>query len=491
MKIFRAVPSLFLAGVLATAFAEAQGALRETIPNWPAPPFWSPSGGLRTAPDGEAHRLQAEVGYTGAFPFIPFAPCRQYDSRSSAPLIDNTNRTINLTGSPCGIPAAAAVSVNITVFNITGATGNGVFRVGIAADPPTAWINYPPAETQRANAGIVPTDSAGNVVISVNQGGGSLDLTVDVNGYYGSPSGDSTNVFVGRNAGNTTMSGLANTGIGNSALFLNNTGNYNTAIGNEALSNDVHGSFNTGIGSGVLFSNDGDENTALGVNALAANTYGSSNTAIGGNALFRNISGTGNTAIGASALLLNTTGSFNIAIGIDAGGSDGDHNIYIGSSGGGGESDTIRIGMARTRAFIGGIFGATTVSGVPVLVDGNGQLGTMTSSRRFKEDIREIAAQSDGLMRLRPVSFRYKPELDPAGLEQYGLVAEEVAEVYPDLVTCDAEGQPQAVRYHFLVPMLLNEVQKDRKTIEEQRLRVQKLETRLERLEALLSVSAR
>jgi hypothetical protein len=157
--------------------------------------------------------------------------------------------------------------------------------------------------------------------------------------------------------------------------------------------------------------------------------------------------------------------------------------LHIGNAGVLGDGNTIRIGDSQLSAFIAGISGATSASGVAVFVNGAGQLGTLTSSARFKDDIRDIGRTSDGLLKLRPVSFRYKPELDPTGLEQYGLVAEEVAEVYPDLVTCDDQGQPQTVRYHFLVPMLLNEVQKDRKEIED-------LKTRLERLETLLSISA-
>ena len=117
--------------------------------------------------------------------FFTAAPCRQYDSRNFTPLPDNTNRAVTLTGAPCGLPAdASAVSVNITVLDITGAGGNGVFRVGTANDPPTAWINYPPTETQRANAGIVPLNGSGQIVVKVNQGGGSVDVTVDVNGYF-------------------------------------------------------------------------------------------------------------------------------------------------------------------------------------------------------------------------------------------------------------------------------------------------------------------
>jgi hypothetical protein len=149
----------------------------EAIPNWPAPATWSRPGAL--------HRLTTLGDISNPLPFIGVNPCRQYDSRSVTPLPDNTNLAVTLTGAPCGLPSSAqAVSVNITVFDITGAGGNGVFRVGTANDPTTAWINYPSTETQRGNAGVVPVTGSGQIVVKVNQGGGSVDFTVDVNGYY-------------------------------------------------------------------------------------------------------------------------------------------------------------------------------------------------------------------------------------------------------------------------------------------------------------------
>ncbi len=169
-------------------------ALAGSIPNWPAPATWPPpkaSHGLTTLGD-----------ISNPLPFIGVTPCRQYDSRSVAPLSDNANLAVALTGGPCGLPATAqAVSVNITVFDITGAGGNGVFRVGTATDPTTAWINYPPTETQRGNAGIVPVNGSGQIVVKVNQGGGSVDFTIDINGYYGSSPGTSTDYFKVSNSG--------------------------------------------------------------------------------------------------------------------------------------------------------------------------------------------------------------------------------------------------------------------------------------------------
>ena len=147
------------------------------------------------------------------------------------------------------------------------------------------------------------------------------------------------------------------------------------------------------------------------------------------------------------------------------------NNIYIGNAGVAGESNTIRIGIDRnqTAAFIAGISGKTSASGVAVFVNSAGQLGTSTSSRRFKHEIADMGAESDLLMKLRPVAFYYKPELDETQTRQYGLVAEEVAQVAPQLVVYDKDGAPQTVRYHFVNAMLLNEVQKQQRLLEEQR----------------------
>ncbi len=157
----------------------------QAIPNWPAPAVWTPPRPTRG--------LTILGDISNPLPFIGVTPCRQYDSRNFTPLPDNTNRSVTLTGAPCGVPASAqAFSVNITVFSITGAGGNGVFKVGIANDPTTAWLNYPPTETQRGNAGVLPVNGSGQIVVEVAQGGGSVNFTVDINGYYALFSASST-----------------------------------------------------------------------------------------------------------------------------------------------------------------------------------------------------------------------------------------------------------------------------------------------------------
>jgi hypothetical protein len=224
---------------------------------------------------------------------------------------------------------------------------------------------------------------------------------------------------------------------------------------------DTTGSRNTAFGFDALLSNTtGSNNTATGVEALSSNTSGVSNTASGVQALQSNITGVGNTASGRKALSNNTTGSNNTAVGFGAGSTltSGDNNIYLGHLGTTTESHTMRLGEVQTSTFIAGIAGATVANSAPVLIDtSTGQLGTLVSSLRYKRDIQPMGARSQGLYHLRPVVFRYTQ--DAQGERQHGLIAEEVANVYPDLVTRNAQGQVEAIRYQELTPMLLNELQ--------------------------------
>jgi len=254
-----------------------------------------------------------------------------------------------------------------------------------------------------------------------------------------------------------TMDQSSNTGVGIGALFVDG-GASNTGIGLNALENN----------------NSGNGNTASGVWALSSNTSGGGNTAMGAEALINNTSGGANTAIGGWALENNTTGSNNTALGQNAGyyngKSTGSGNIYIGyyvQPASADESNTIRIGNDQTQTYIAGIYNTTAGGGSAVYVNSSGQLGTITSSRRYKENIQEMGDASSGLMKLRPVTFHYKPEYSEGpSTVQYGLIAEEVAEVYPDLVQYDPKtGQPQTVYYHLINAMLLNEVQKQQKEL--------------------------
>ena len=205
-----------------------------------------------------------------------------------------------------------------------------------------------------------------------------------------------------------------------------------------------------------------------------------------------------NAAFGRSALLQLSSGSNNVAVGCLAGYNltSGDSNIYIGHPGVASESDAIRVGNLQIATYLAGVYGQTSGSGLAVYVNSSGKLGTTSSSRRFKDQIADMDVESDVLLKLRPVSFYYRPELDETHTRQYGLVAEEVAEIAPELVAYDKDGAPQTVRYHFVNAMLLNEVQKQRRLIEEQRrengeqqTHIQALEARLARLEASLATN--
>jgi hypothetical protein len=308
------------------------------------------------------------------------------------------------------------------------------------------------------------------------------------------------NTATGYQALQLNTSGSANSALGQAALLNNSTGTNNTASGFLALVNNTTGSYNTASGNGALSANTtGGDNTAIGNLALGSNTTASANTALGETALLMNTIGTNNAAFGEGALINNTTGSSNIALGqgagtnAPAGNSD---SIYVGSQGTGSDaSGTIQIGTEGTQTggtFIAGISGATSSSGVEVFINTNGQLGTMTSSGRFKEEISDMGDTSSKLLQLRPVNFYYKPEYDDGShLLQYGLVAEEVAKVYPEMVAYGEDGKPWTVRYQLLAPMLLNELQKQSEQNKQQSEQIRSLEERLAVLEALLPATAK
>jgi hypothetical protein len=356
-----------------------------------------------------------------------------------------------------------------------------------------------------------------------------------------------SNTATGASALQSNTTGFNNTANGANALFFNTTGISNTANGTDALASNTTGFFNTATGQIALFSNTtGISNTATGVSALQSNTTGTSytangafalqnnttggsntatgfqalnqnttgffNAATGGFALFSNTTGAFNTATGTTALNLNTTGinntvsgyqalssnttgSNNIALGYQAGINltTGNNNIDIGNAGVAGESRRIRIGTAGTHrgTFIAGIRGVTTqnANAIPVLIDSAGQLGTMSSSRRFKKEIKRMDQTSEAILGLKPVTFHYKS--DSKGTPQFGLIAEEVAQVNPDLVVRDENGEIYTVRYEAVNAMLLNEFLKEHRKNEEQQAMIARLEKQIEALTAgLQKVSA-
>jgi polyhydroxyalkanoate synthesis regulator phasin len=249
------------------------------------------------------------------------------------------------------------------------------------------------------------------------------------------------------------------------ALALNSAGNNNTASGAEALYYNSTGGNNTASGYQALLDNTtGNYNNASGYFALRDNTTGSQNSASGVQALSDNKTGNYNTASGTDALYSNTSGSMNIGEGYKAGYNltTGSNNIDIGNLGVAAESGTIRIGTTSTQSktYIAGIYG-TSVTGSAVVVSSTGQLGVTVSSERFKTDIAPMSSASEKLQQLRPVTFHLKS--DPHGPLQYGLIAEEVAKVYPELVIRDESGRIDGVRYDELAPMLVNEAQQQKK----------------------------
>jgi hypothetical protein len=274
----------------------------------------------------------------------------------------------------------------------------------------------------------------------------------------------------------------ANTAEGDNALFNLSAGSYNTAVGFLSLKTNAEGNFNTAIGAGALLSNaSATENTATGAGALLTNAApflsgGNGNTANGAFALFHNSTGSLNTAIGDRALLNNTSGSNNIALGDSAGSAvtTANHVICIGTSG---------VNVSNS-CFIGNILGAPVTNAAYVLINSVGRLGTVTSSRRFKEEIQTMGHASEALFALKPVTFRYKKEIDPQRTPQFGLVAEDVEKVNPDLLVRDNEGKPYSVRYDQVNAMLLNEFLKEHKTVQEQGATIARLQKQIDALTA-------
>jgi Chaperone of endosialidase len=281
----------------------------------------------------------------------------------------------------------------------------------------------------------------------------------------------SINVANGVNALQGNLTGLANTAIGVHALFSNLFGNDNTAVGTSALSKNTRGSSNTAIGVEALVDNTtGDANIGIGPLALRLNTTGDNNTAIGGGALHSNTTGFGNTAVGLSAGNSITEGNNNTALGVGAGAfqTTGSGNVYIGAG-------AFGIAGENNACYIASIFGQTSPSGVPVVINSNNKLGTATSSKRFKENIKSIDKASEALFSLQPVTFRYRKEIDVEGILQFGLVAEDVEKVNPDLVVRDKDGKPYTVRYDAVNAMLLNEFLKEHRKVEEQETTISQL----------------
>lgn len=410
--------------------------------------------------------------------YTSMQPCRLFDTRvAGGALVANASRQFNAAGvssggslsgqggnaSGCPIPGfdpinsspqVQAIVVNLTVIT---PSGTGVLQAWPSdqSKPNASVMNFTAAEVVLANGVVLPVrqDAQGGDITLVSNVG--THVLGDVVGYFSTNSAvqgsGCCGLFLGLGAGNQgTSTAIGNTAVGNYGLSSSTTGNYNTAIGIVALGSNT----------------SGENNAALGTNALINLLTGSNNIAVGTLA--------GNQYIGSEA-----------------------NNILIGNEGVPGESGVIRIGTSGSGAgqqgstFIAGVDGVTSSGGTAVFVNSSGQLGTAMSSLRFKENVSDMGAASNDLMNLRPVTFHYKAAYDDGSrLLQYGLIAEEVAKVYPDLVQYDKEGQPQAVRYHFVNAMLLNEVQKQHATIEEQAAQLDQLRQRLDNQETTIATQA-
>jgi hypothetical protein len=361
----------------------------------------------------------------------------------------------------------------------------------VVPPPDGGYPNFTTAEGTNALKNL--TSGAGNTGVgwyslfsgtdaSFNTGVGAGTLVLN--------NGDN-NTAVGTAALLLNTTGFSNTAIGSTALLHNDGGN-NTAVGAGALTSNTTGDANTAIGVGALSSNiDGNGNTATGVLALSANQHSSSNTAYGFTALQNNLA-INNTAMGAGALHLSVGGGNNTAVGFNALGSEvnGISNVAVGSGAlanaihgfniavgtDAGSAVTTAIGVIAIghlgadvggSCFIGNIRGVTTniADAIPVVIDSFGQLGTLSSSQRFKKDIKPMEGGSGSVLDLKPVTFHYKN--DESNIPQFGLIAEEVAKVNADLVTRDKNGEIYTVRYDAVNVMLLNEFVKEHRKVEE------------------------
>ena len=397
-----------------------------------------------------------------------------------------TTGSMNRSSRHCGTVAALLITLVLACFALS--------PTARAVDPPPDG-GYPNRNTAEGEDALLSLNSTApdntavgyHALYSTTTSGanvavGSEALSSNVTGgknialgnlALGNNTAGGGNIAAGFVALGSNTTGAENIAIGSAALGDNTTGSYNIAIGSVPFQYNVDSSFNIALGTNTLNAHtSGEDNVAIGHFAMDSDNNGQNNTAVGDSALHANLSGINNTAIGNSALYGNSTGDNNIGIGIFAGRNltTGSNNIDIANFGVAGESKTIRIGTRATHraTYIAGISGATVPGGVGVVIDQNGHLGTVTSAARYKEQIKPMDKASEAILALKPVTFRYKHELDPDGIPQFGLVAEQVEKVNPDLVARDEQGKPYTVRYEAVNAMLLNEFLKEHGKVEEQ-----------------------
>jgi uncharacterized coiled-coil protein SlyX len=360
-----------------------------------------------------------------------------------------------------GYPGGNTAEGQAALFNLTSGTFNtavgllslnslkeGKFNTGLGAG--TLLFNAADENTATGAAALL-----NNTIGNLNTAGGAFSLF-------------------------SNTEGTSNTAIGDRVLFSNTSGSANSAFGSGALASNTVGFNNTANGMAALSHNTtGGDNTANGVQALTSNTTGGGNTANGDIALFNNTTGGDNTADGTGALQNNTTGGANTALGAGAGLGvfTASHVIAIGTNG----------ADVSDSCFIGNIRGVRTANAdaISVVIDSAGQLGTLSSSRRFKKEIKPMDKTSEAIFALRPVAFHYKN--DKTSMPQFGLIAEEVAEVNPDLVVRDDQGEIYTVRYEAVNAMLLNEFLKEHKKVEAEHSQIEKQEATITELKSNLA----
>jgi len=427
------------------------------------------------------------------------------------------NQTFEWQAEPVGNDTASpAASMNLLYAAGSATPANTGFSIGSNGE-----INFAAGQTfpgtgtitsVTPGTGLTGGGSSGSVTLDVNEGVVAFqsDFTAGINtaetyaknnflpltgGSLAGALSGTTASFANYSASGTYQIGGANvlnapintadTFVGLGAGYNTDTANasFNVFLGTNAGWSNSEGQYNTAVGMAALYATTASNNTAVGAYAMWNNVMGSGNTATGWRALNQNTGGNNNTGIGYSALYNNDSGSNNVAVGYMSGynlASEETNDIDIGNPGVAGENNVTRIGASQSAAYISGIYGVN-VSGAQVVVSSSGQLGVVSSSRRYKEDIRDMGDASGGLLRLRPVTFRYKqPYAEASNPIEYGLIAEEVAGIYPDMVVRSADGQIETVKYQELTPMLLNEVQRQQRQIQDLAERLAKVEAVLE-----------
>lgn len=389
-----------------------------------------------------------------------------------------------------------------TTVNMATGTGGDTVHIADGAGANTVTLgstNTTSTTTIQAGSGKINLSAAITTIVGGNfniptTSSSSVGVITQNNTRLLHTFGGVTNLFVGNSAGNFTLTGTSNTGIGNNTLNDLTSGSGNIAVGTDALTATTSGNQNVGIGGSALFANTtGSQNIAIGGSALLNNLTGQQNVAIGAQSLQVNTASE-NTAVGFQSLV-NNTGTRNIGIGYQAGLSQttGSNCIYLANSGVAAESGIIRVGTAgtQTKCFIAGIRGVTTdiADAGPVLIDSAGQLGTASSSIRYKENIQDMSDISDKVMQLKPVTFNYIS--DKSKFRQPGLIAEQADEIFGhDFVIYNEEGQPETVRYQLLPIYILKAWQEDHKRVLEQQATIDSLQKRLDDLYKRLGIEA-